>query len=278
MALPYPPLHLLQRTGHVGNDKPEEAYEKVGLGIRGIIESLLPAPWTWDGKRVLDFGCGAGRILRHFLPETARAEFWGCDIDEPSVEWVRKNLCPPFNAFPCKEEPGLTVSDGFFSVIYAISVFTHLTDHSSGWLLELHRALAPGGLLFATFLGEGMIDQLIGESWDENLIGFNTLLHGNSWDTGGPLTFISPWWIRAHWNRAFEIVNLRPHTCRSPEDGKPQGHGLVLLRKRSVKLSIEDIDRPEPDEPREFSALRHNRKQLSQELITLRNHLTGKVI
>src|SRR5580704_16973608 len=91
-ALPYPPFNLIQRTGHVGNDNPEEAYDKIGRGIREIIESMLPASWTWDGARVLDFGCGAGRVLRHFLAETERAEFWGCDIDVSSIRWVERNL------------------------------------------------------------------------------------------------------------------------------------------------------------------------------------------
>jgi SAM-dependent methyltransferase len=270
-TLPYPSLDLLQRTGFVGDDNPKEAYDKIGRGIRGIIESMLPAPWTWDEARVMDFGCGAGRVLRHFLPEAKRAEFWGCDIDFPSVQWIKENLCPPFNVVTCGEAPGLAFSDGFFSMIYAISVFTHLTDHSTPWLLELHRTLKPGGLLLATFLGEGMI-QLIGEAWNEDQIGFNSVLHGNSWSKGGPLTFMSPWWIRAHWGRAFEIVELRPHT--NAPDERPEGHGLVLLKKRAVELSSADVDRFEPNEPRELCALRHNTSQLRRELITLRNYIT----
>jgi SAM-dependent methyltransferase len=269
-ALPYPPLSLIQRTGHVGNDNPEEAYDKIGRGIREIIESMLPAAWTWDGAGVLDFGCGAGRVLRHFLAETERAEFWGCDIDVSSIRWVERNLCPPFNAFICHEKPGLPIPDGFFSLIYAISVFTHLTDHSTSWLLELHRTLKSGGLLFATFLGEGMVE-IIGEAWNEDQIGFNSVLHGNSWDKGGPLTFLSPWWIRAHWGRVFEIVELR----QPKEGGRGQGHGLVLLRKKAVQLSSADVDRFEPNEPRELAALQHNRTQLCKELITLRTYITA---
>jgi SAM-dependent methyltransferase len=270
-AVPYPPLSLIQRVGHVGDDNPEEAYDQVGRGMRAIIESMLPAPWTWDGTRVLDFGCGAGRVLRHFLAETERAEFWGCDIDLPSIQWLERNLCPPLRAFTCNEEPGLPISDGYFSLIYASSVFTHLTDHSTSWLLELHRTLKSGGLLFATFLGEGMVE-IIGEAWNEDQIGFNSVLHGNSWDQGGPLSFMSPWWIRAHWGRAFEIVELRPSTGQSTEGGRAQGHGLVLLRKQAVRLTAADVDGLEPNEPRELAALQHNRKQLCKELMTLRKN------
>jgi hypothetical protein len=47
-------------------------------------------------------------------------------------------------------------------------------------------------VLLVTFLGEGMIQQVIGEPRDECRIGFNAVMCGNSWDNGGPMTFISP--------------------------------------------------------------------------------------
>ncbi len=48
--------------------------------------------WAWSGKRVLDFGCGAGRTLRHFVEEAQVAEFSGCDIHGGSVDWINANL------------------------------------------------------------------------------------------------------------------------------------------------------------------------------------------
>jgi hypothetical protein len=118
-----------------------------------------------------------------------------------------------------------------------------------------------------------MSDVLIGEPWEEDRIGFNAVLYGNSWDKGGPLTFLSPWWIRAHWGRAFEIVSLKPATAYDPLTGKPLGHGVVLLRKRDVHLTIEDIDRIDVDEPREIVALQHNVRQLANETKKLRAHI-----
>jgi SAM-dependent methyltransferase len=266
---PFPPLDLLQRTGHVDPSDPERDYDLWGKGIRSIIEGLLPADWLWKGRRVLDFGCGAGRVLRQFGPESQIAEFWGCDIDAPSIDWISANLTPPFQAVQCKEEPGLIFPDEYFSLVYAVSVFTHLTEHANSWLLELRRILADEGLLMLSFLGEGMIQRTIGEPWDESRIGFNALMHGNPWIKGGPTTFISPWWIRARWGRAFDVIELRPYTALDAE-GKPDGHGLALLRKRPGMVSIEDINRLEPDEPREIEALRHNVKQLTAETTTLR--------
>lgn len=265
--LPLPPLDLLQRTGHVGDDDPAAAYLGVGEQIRQQIESFLPADWTWGGKRVLDFGCGAGRVLRQFAAEAAEGEFWGCDIDERSIAWMQEELCPPLHVCNCTETPGLPQADGYFDLIYAISVYTHITDTWAGWLLEHHRVLADGGMLLASFLNAGMSQQIAGEDWDEDRIGMNALWEGNPWDEGGPVVLHSGWWLRAHWGRLFEVVDLVPYTGEE----KPVGHGLVLLRKKPVKsVTVSDLERLEPGEEREIWALQHHVKQLRREAAQLR--------
>jgi SAM-dependent methyltransferase len=267
--LPFPPLKLVQRIGPMGDEDPVGTYERTGRRHRDLIEHMLPDDWTWSRRHVLDFGCGAGRVLRHFAPEAREAEFWGCDIDRPSIAWMREHLSPPFHIFECDEAPGLPQDDGYFDLIYAFSVYTHLTDNWAGWLLEHHRVLADDGLLLASFLGEGMIEELIGEQWDENRIGMNTLSHGNPWDCGGPITLHSPWWLRAHWGRAFEILELLPHTG----EDRPHGHGFALMRKKPVRLTVEDLQRLEPGETREIAALQHHLEQLRDESRQLREAL-----
>lgn len=242
-------------------------YSDQGRYQRKLIESFLPADWTWKGKRVLDFGCGSGKVMRQFADVAHEAEIWGCDIDAPSIEWVQGNLCPPFHAFACDEEPGLApIESGYFDLIFAFSVYTHITDHSAGWLLEHHRALRDGGYLLATFLGEATIGPLKGEQWSDDGIGFNPLLAGYPWERGGPIVFISPWWLKAHWGRAFEIEQLRPYE----RDDPPSGHGLVLAKRKPVQLTTEDLERLEPNEPREITALQHHVRQLRDETLDLR--------
>jgi SAM-dependent methyltransferase len=229
---------------------------------------------------VLDFGCGAGRVLRHFLNEADVGELHGCDIDEPSIRWLEENLSPPLHAFVNGESPPLPRPDGYFDLIWAASVFTHITDEWAEWLLEMHRLLADDGLLISSFLGCDMSQDIAAEPWDEDRIGMNILNYGNPWDHGGPNVLHSPWWIRAHWGRAFEVVDLHEKGFATPSVHGPNhrqsvSHGCVLLRKRNVEVTPEDLRRPEPDEPREDAAIRHNVDQLHNETARLYQHVTA---
>jgi SAM-dependent methyltransferase len=197
---PLPPVELANRVGRlIGDDGSFAPYEAVGQVLRDAVVEALPGDWSWRGKRVLDFGCGAGRVLRHFTAEAEQAHFSGCDIDAPSIAWLNAHLSPPFHGFVNGDRPPLPQPDNSYDLVYALSVFTHLSDTWSEWLLEMHRVLAPDGLLVATFLGEGMSEAIAGESWVEERIGMNVLTADRGWDEGGPTVLLSPWWIREHW-------------------------------------------------------------------------------
>jgi SAM-dependent methyltransferase len=259
-GLPIPPSELVHRVGKIDDPDVVAAYEAIGHRCRERIERLLPAHWSWDGKRVLDFGCGAGRTLRHFLDEAERAEFYGCDIDRPSVAWLTNHFSPPLHAFESEETPSLPQPDQFFDLVYSLSVFTHLTDHWAGWLLELHRVLKPDGLLFATFLNEGLWSDFGRGAWEEERVGMNVIKKWNPWESGGPIVFHSEWWIREHWGRVFDVLFLERH---DPAEA-PRGQGAALLRRRPVQLDSGDLERSSND-LRELEAERHNVEQLHQE-------------
>jgi SAM-dependent methyltransferase len=235
---------------------------------------MLPEPWDWSGKRILDLGCATGRVLRHFHAEAELAEFHGCDIHAPSIEWLRAHLTMPVKLFLAPERPPLPVSDGHYDLILALSVFTHITDTWAEWLLEVHRVLNDDGVFIGTFQGSGMSDQLRvapwHEEWSDRRFGMNVLNAGLTWADGGPSVWHDPWWIRAHWGRAFAIEELRPHGFTT---GDTTGPGIVLMRKRRVDLTPDDLLAPEPGEPREFDYLRANVEQLSRENADLRRSL-----
>jgi SAM-dependent methyltransferase len=257
VAAPLPPLHLANRVLSLeGRGDPFVAYEQLGAETKAALLSLLLDDWSFDGKCVLDFGCGAGRTLRHFLSEAQHGEFWGADIDAASIEWMREALCPPLHVKRSPIAPPLRLEYGSFDLIWAISVFTHLTDASIPWLLELHRLLRPDGLLIATYMGRWNSEVFTGERWEEDRVGRNVLRHNQGWESGGPMVLMSDWWVRAHWGRAFEILTIAPQI---------HGQSWALMRRRDVELTVDELERP-ADDAREYLALRHNLRQVQREL------------
>ena len=262
-SLPLPPDALREYVGRTSLEDANFEYLVLGAVLKEQIEDILGPGWSWEGKRVLDFGCGAGRVLRHFAPEAAAADFSGCDIDAESIEWASRELSPPFEFATNDPSPPLPYPDESFDLIYGVSVFTHLTDSWADWLLEMHRLLPPGGCLFLTFLGRGIVPRITGEAWDAGRNGANFAMIGNPWSAGGPAVFHSPWWIRAHWGRLFSVDDIRDF----PGEKFPE-HGHVLLRKDDRPVpSREELLRAEPEEPREISALRKNVADLQKETL-----------
>jgi SAM-dependent methyltransferase len=257
MGFPYPPERLVDRVGRAAG---LYDYDAIGEACRRDILAMVPPSFPWHGARVLDFGCGAGRTLRQFAAEAEHtAEFSGCDIDPASIDWVTAHLCPPFRAFRNEADPPLPFADGSLDLVYAYSVFTHLADSWSAWLLEIHRVLAPGATLIATFLGRASQPELGLPLGEDNIGMLVTQPTETFTDNSGPVVYHSEWWLREHWGRLFDIVELRPWAFT--DEGLlldvPMGHGTVAMRKRDVALSLEDLERPS-DDRREWRAFAAN--------------------
>ncbi len=269
--LPLPSASLRRRVGPIrdGVSADERFFLAYGKVERDVILSHLPQDWTWPGRRVLDFGCGSGRTLRHFVTEASVAEFWGSDIDERSIEWLQEHLTPPFRFILNGEVPPLDLEHGKFDLVYAYSVFTHLSTHWAGWLLEMHRLLKPGGLLLATVMSEAMCASISGEPWNGSNVGMNVYEEGQEWDLGGPMVLHSQWWIESHWGRLFEIIAFDPAASVSIGDRQ----GVVVAQKTELTATFEELVALDPAEPREASALHHDVLHLRAEVAELRRAL-----
>ena len=103
---------------------------------------------------ILDFGCGSGRVLRHWHGLAGRVAVYGTEMNEALVTECRR--CVPFaTVAQNRPAPPLDHPGRRFDLVYALSVFTHLhEDLQRAWRDELHRVLAPGGLLLVTTHGE----------------------------------------------------------------------------------------------------------------------------
>jgi SAM-dependent methyltransferase len=112
-----------------------------------------------DGARLLDFGCGCGRLTRHWPSLGARAVA-GSDIDSDAIAWCAEELA--FGRFTHHGlAPPLPYEAASFDAVCAVSVFTHLpAELQRPWAAELRRVLAPDGLLVLTVHGDRYVDRL----------------------------------------------------------------------------------------------------------------------
>jgi SAM-dependent methyltransferase len=246
-----PPPELAAYVAACSDDDPVALYLGHGALLSQALVGHFPDGLDLAGKRVLDFGCGSGRFLRHLLNAGTGATFEGADIDAACVAWLERHLPEPHRAFRNDPAPPLPRPDGHYALIYATSVFTHLTDTWAAWLCELHRLLDDDGILIATVIDEASGPRFDESPWDDARIGMLVLGPGRPWVAGGPMVLHSEWWIRAHWGRAFDVVAFHPG------QGTVFGQAVVVMRKRRVEVTPEALERLEPDEPREVSSMAH---------------------
>lgn len=112
-------------------------------------------------KKILDWGCGPGRIIRH-LPAIIQndCEYYATDYNAASINWCKMNL-NGINFNLNSLDAQLPFPDNCFDVIYGISIFTHLSEQLHyDWYKELYRVLNNNGILFLTTHGESFKGKL----------------------------------------------------------------------------------------------------------------------
>lgn len=158
-GMPLPPPHL--RVQIIGTTDPDEFLaqgRRAADTIADIVRSSSGRSIEEFGS-VLDFGCGAGRVMRRWA-DLAGPALHGCDYNPRLVAWCRSNLT--YASFKTNTlEPPLPYEDGQFDLVYAISVFTHLTEPlQHAWMAEMQRVVKPGGLLIFSTRGDAHRDKL----------------------------------------------------------------------------------------------------------------------
>jgi SAM-dependent methyltransferase len=251
-AVPVPPEELVARVGG-----PREQYLEFGRRQRHVLESLLPSDWSFEGKSVLDLGCGPGRTLSTFVKEAERGDFVGCDIDPDAIAWASAHLSPPFSFHVCGEAPPLPLPDERFDLAYGMSVFSHITDQWGYWLVELHRVMRPGAIAVFSVLGPVVAARAFGIEWDAR-IGMASFNFHQDWEIGGPSVLLAEWWVREHWGRAFEILQFG-----HADDWVD--HDFVVMRRRDLVLSVEDLEAVDHRDAREYASLAFNLELLERQ-------------
>ena len=155
-----PPRELIDGVG--GGD-----FAAIGRGFFGHFTKL---GGLQPHHRVLDVGCGCGRMAVPMIPFLKDSgEYWGFDIVLAAIEWSRSHITVNHPRFhfdvadiynkvynPKGKSHSLEYrfphADNFFDFTLLTSVFTHmLAADMEHYLAEISRTLKPGGSCMISF-------------------------------------------------------------------------------------------------------------------------------
>jgi SAM-dependent methyltransferase len=174
-----------------------------------------------DFARILEFGVGLGRLLRHYYPFPA--ELHGCDVTDKVVGYSQESYGHRARILQTGFTPPLPYDIGYFDFIYANSVFTHIQhDLLPGWIAELARIAHPGACVIITVYGTNRyLGHVTEREFDQKIRAQGYLEWGTSHVTQNCL-YATPAKLTEWWQTHFEVLEYRPHF-------KDQNH--LILRK-----------------------------------------------
>jgi len=229
LDLPVPPAELRHRVA--GEDSAARFLERGRASYHDLARALAGVGRSLDSfERILDWGCGCGRVTRWLREDLGDRELVGVDIDSLAIRWCAQYL--PFGRFvTCEPRPPLDFPDAHFDLVINHSVLSHL-DRSmqDEWLAELHRIVRPGGLIVLSVQGDSAFAAM-SASWGSSraaerrrVLETDGLLHITDDEAGSPFpdfyrsTFHATWYVFAHWAQRFPIRAFYPRGALSFQD------------------------------------------------------------
>lgn len=137
------------------------AYITNGLSNAKYLKDIFEKHIDLDGKKVLDWGCGPARIIRHFPSLLSSTEFFGTDYNAKTIDWNQKHIEQV--TFKSNDiNPPTSFENNFFDAIYGLSIFTHLSaENHTNWINELYRVSNKNAILILTTHGEAYREKLL---------------------------------------------------------------------------------------------------------------------
>lgn len=230
-AKPPTPAHLMVRVSGSSDPFFYPSGRLALAQIRNLVEKSGVAFASL--RRILDFGCGCGRVALSWQSMGHDVDLYATDIDKETIAWCKANLAAAGTWDWNEGSPPTRYPDAFFDMVYGISVFTHLPEGLQfAWLQELKRIIKPGGLLVTTVHGPTTYKQLPMELHplvekagfvyvDQTKREWPSYLGAKT--EGLPdfyrLTYHTHDYVRREWSRYFDILTIEDQGLNFAQDG-----------------------------------------------------------
>jgi ubiquinone/menaquinone biosynthesis C-methylase UbiE len=214
----------------------EQKFTAIGFShyrtYRAVFEQHSGKRWS-EIEKVLDWGCGCGRVTQHLMRSLGNEKVYGVDIDSDNINWCLANL-PSLNFARCDLTPPLPYAENTFDYIIGTSVFTHIQESLvGGWLEDLRRVSKPGAIVAVTVGTDTRIAfgsyepdriQRVLQTGIEDTIAnsqLNEVIDDSNYYRN---VRMSKDYIREKWNPYFEILDILDHAIGVQD--------IVVCRKR----------------------------------------------
>jgi SAM-dependent methyltransferase len=247
LPFPLPPEHL--RFG-VGN--PDGEFYRVG---EDIVTRAKREAGLGPASRVLDIGCGLGRVAWPLARELGPdGSYDGFDTMKQYIEWCENGLALDpqrvrfhwFDIYNSVYNPTGTLDgehlvfpwqDGAFTLAIATSLFTHLSsDGTVNYLREVARTLERGGRVFASFFVLDNESRAVMEQRETYPHFTDEVEHGRVADPESPdvaIAFNADWLHQVFLSCGFAIEVYRQGRWRDYVEKKDELYqDLVVARKQ----------------------------------------------
>lgn len=237
------------------------------VGERIVDKALIELGGLQPDGRVLDIGCGPGRVAAPLTRYLTNGSYEGFDVMPRSIRWAQRKITPRHPSFRFQVadiknlmyNPGggqtaatfrFPYPDDSFDVSFATSVYTHLRPYeTANYLNETGRVMRAGGRVLNTFfLLNEEAERLVAAGPRRPLLAGGGILkleyatvdpEGYRFRAGNaavPENLIAAYEddVRAMYEEAgLEITDiLYGHWCGRPPNPDGLGQDLVIARKR----------------------------------------------
>ena len=140
------------------NTHPREEAMSLAVGgewdkLGNMLSDLVIDQGVSDGLRLLDFGCGSGRLAFYLEEKCNLSSYVGLDVVDELLDYARERVPAPNYLFQNNQALSLPSDLEPFDVICSFSVFTHLLQTEIYlYLRAMEQVLLPGGKLIFSFI------------------------------------------------------------------------------------------------------------------------------